>query len=236
MKKLFLFIIGVIVSTGAITAQDNCLEFFPSNEGSVLITKTYDGSGNILGKTTYRVLHSYDYSDGAQMQVEVVMTDKNNSVIDNGTLNASCMDGDFQLSLVNRALTPDIVNILSTDTELVGDFLDYPNTLATGFVGDRVFQMDGGNYTIQDKSDKKELTRVRVYNRQYEKNESVTVPGGTFDASKISFMFEVTKDKKTVTYKGTEWFAPGAGIVKSETYDNNGNLLNYTTLTTLTAK
>lgn len=232
MKKL-LFFIAVFIFTGLVKAQSDCTSFFPSNKGAMLINKTYDGKNNLLSTMVYTITKSSDeYMVGDDMQIDFTMTDSTGNAIDRGNLEARCDGQNFYLSMVNRAITPEAIGLLGQDTELVGDFLDYPNTFAE-IPYEGTFEMDGGEFAIRSKSDKKDLLRVKVYNRQYEKDDKITTPAGTFDASKISFDFEVynDSDKKTTRYSGAEWYAAGAGIVRTETVGDNKELLNYTVLT-----
>ncbi|MDR2955716.1 MAG: hypothetical protein LBV43_11605 [Prevotella sp.] len=236
MKKLFLTLI-LSFSFVAINAQEgNCLGFFPENPGSQLISETFSADGTLLGGTIYNIDQTYDYLSGTDMQIGFAMTDSSGLQISNGTLNAQCIDGVFHLEMATKAMTPEVMDMLSTDTELVGNFLDYPNVFADEDMFGGPFEMDGGDFMIQSKKNRKNFIRVHIFNRQYEGRESVTTPAKTFHAAKISFEFEVTKDKKTTWYKGTEWYAENAGIVRSETRTKDNKLVNYTELTTLIVK
>jgi hypothetical protein len=229
--------IVLFLSANTAIAQDDCMEFFPSNPGAMLVNKTYDAKGNLLRTMTYKLVEAYDYGSSNDIQITFTMTDKNNKVLDQGNLETRCDNGVFYMKMVNKSMSPDLMDILSTDTELVGDFLDYPDTFNEDIQMDNnPFDMDAGEFSIQSKSDKKNPIRVRVFNRQYVGNEKIKTPVKTFDASKITFDFEVTKDKKTTRYKGIEWYAVNAGIVRSETRDNNNNIVNYTEITTLKDK
>jgi len=235
MKKLFLSFI-MLCAFISLSAQNDCMVFFPNNPGAMLINKTYDAKGNLLGTMTYKIDRSYGYEPGDDIQLGFVMTDSKGVTVDQGNMDAYCEDGSFFMKMTNRTISPDVINALSTNTELIGDFLDYPDTSNDEYPFDNVFKMSGGEFTIQSKADKKEFIRVRVYNRQYEGEEDIITPAKKFHASKISFDFEVIKDKNTVRYKGIEWYAMNAGIVRSETRDSNNNLINYTELTTLKDK
>jgi len=235
MKKLILSLAVIFSFSLLVTAQDDCMAFFPTDEGTVLVSSSYDASQNLLGTMTYRVNKTYNYADGTQTSIGFTLTDKNGNTIDNGNMLASCMDGNFFLKMNNMGITSDLMSYLTSDTELVGDFLDYPNVFSD-LPYDPTFQMSGGEFTIRSKTDKKASVRVRVYNRKYEKSESITTPAGTFNAAKVTFDFEVTQNQKTRMYKGAEWYAMNAGIVKSETYDSNNNLMNYTQLTEIRRK
>ena len=131
-------------------------------------------------------------------------------------------------------MCPELMNTLSMNTELLGDFMDYPDTYNDDYPLVSGFKKDGGQLILQSKDNKDALVKVRIFNRQHQSNEKITTPANTFNASKIAFDFEVTKDNKTTHYKGVEWYAKDAGIVRSETRDENNNLLNYTELATLT--
>ncbi len=236
MKKILTLLFSVFTATGIMTAQtSDCTQFFPQSEGSVLETKTYNASNQLLNTMIYRVNSVRNSSINNNMEVGFTMMDSFDNVISTATINASCSDDLFSLRMVNKAYSPEVVKALTNNTELVGYFLDYPNTFNSDPLNFTSFGMDGGEFTIEDNSDRKERVNVRVYNRQVEKNERVITPArhDSFDAYKIIFDFDVTKDKQTTQYKGVEWYAPNYGIVRSETYDSNMNLLTRTELTTL---
>ncbi len=234
MKTLFL-VFMFIVSSCVLMAQDDCMYFFPSDEGTVLITKNYDAKNTLLSTMTYTVNKMDQTVNGSNVNIVFTITNSKDSVIDTGYLNAKCEDDAFYMTMSNRVLSPDAVKILEKDTELVGDFLDYPDPFDDDFLdyNNGNFKMSGGQFTIQSKKDKKIFANIDMFGRRYEKNEKVTTPAGTFDAAKVTFNFTVTENKKTTRYKGVEWYALNAGIIRSETYDEKGNLQNYSVLTTL---
>lgn len=236
MKKIILIFASLLLSVLLIQAQNDCMEFFPTEEGTVLINKTYDAGNNLLSTMTYRVNRSNDYFSGSSIQIGFVMTDRNNKVIDDGNLSAQCDGGTFYLSMANRAINSDVMDVLGNNTEIISNFLDYPDTFNNDYPFSGDFKMDGGQFTVRSKTDKKEYITVRMYDRNYIKNEKITTPAGTFDAAKITYIVEIVKDKKSETCSGAEWYATGAGIVRTETYDKAGKLQNYTELATLRKK
>ncbi len=233
MKKIFLGIATVITSAGTISAQD-CMSLFPNNKGAELVTQSYDAQNNLVSTSRYTVMESYDNSIRSTSNINFQMTDKTGNVIDQGQLETNCDDDNFRMKLVSKADSPAVIRMLASNTELVGNYLDYPNVFSS-FPGDDMFSMEPGEFTVYSKEDKKDFVKVNIRNRQYEKSEKVNTPAGEFDASKISFMYDVydNSNKETTTFKGVEWLSSGAGIVRSETYDKDNNLLNYTVLTTL---
>ncbi len=61
----------------------------------------------------------------------------------------------------------------------------------------------------------------------------ITTTAGTFDSAKVTFNFTITENKKTTKYEEVEWYALNAGIIRSETCDEKGNLQYYSVLTIL---
>lgn len=235
MGKFMLFICAIL-SSAFIYAQSDCLSFYPSTEGSVLINKSYNANDDLLNVITYTVEDATQNVGGETIMIGCEITDAKGYTINKGKIEASCLDGSFFLKMKNEAVASDFFDILGCNTQLVGNFLDYPNTFADNALFDNTFSTDPGEYTVESKADKNEKMTVRVYDRQYQKNEKITTPAGVFDASKITFMFDSKKDKEVQTHKGVEWYAEGAGIVRSETYDKDGKLESYTVLTNLQSK
>ncbi len=239
MKKSLLILVSVFASVSLVNAQDECMQFFPNTEGSTLTSKSYDGNNTLLATTVYTITKSYDYLDRDEIFVDAVTSDANNQVVDRSTLNAYCDDNNFYFKMDNRTMVPGLVNVLSEDTQLVGSFLDYPDPFADNIYDMQrgPFKMDGGEFTIKTKNGSADdRMRVRVYNRQLEKNEEITTPAGNFHAAKIKFTVETTQDGQTNTFKGVEWYTTRAGIVRTEIYDKDDTLLNYTVLTELDIK
>ncbi|MCD7973057.1 MAG: hypothetical protein LUG18_10415 [Candidatus Azobacteroides sp.] len=239
MKKYSLIFLGLFSFVLSMHAQDDdCMTFFPNKEGAMLVNTTYDANNNMIMNTTYRIDKIYDYVSGTNMEVDFTITNSSGVAIDHGTLQATCDDGNFYVKMVNQSMAPEVMKMLTTDTALLGNFMDYPYLLNDdiGFPYNSAFQTDEEVYTIQAKNDKDHFIRVRIYNREYDKNEMINTPAQStsFDASKVTYTFEVTpKGEKSQTYTGIDWYAPDAGIVRSETYDQNKNLVSYTVLTTL---
>ena len=76
-----------------------------------------------------------------------------------------------------------------------------------------------------------------VRNRQAEAEESVTTPAGTWNCVRISFEMEMVSRTAgipiRVRIKGTEWYAPGFGVVKTESFNKNGKLAGTSEITSI---
>lgn len=238
MKKIYLLLLSVFIGTGMMSAQSDCVEFFPANEGTVLVTKTYDAANRLLNTMIYRVNSVSNGLSMNDMQIGFTLMDGYNNAVSNATIDASCTNGYFSMKMVSKGYSPDVVKAMTTNTELIGYFLNYPNTLNTNPMNNSPFAMEGGEFTIEDNSDKRDKITVRVNNRQLEGMERVITPArnDSFNSYKITLNFDVTQNNQTTTLKGIQWYSPRFGIVRSETYDNNNNLINRTELTTIEEK
>jgi len=237
MKKVLFLCVALASAGSTIWAQNNSdfLQFFPNREGAQLVNKTYDENNDLQSTTTMTVQKYYDYQDGSDVQIDFVMVDADGNQIDQGNIEAYYQDGSFYLKMSNSmAMLPDVTKYLSLENELVADFLDYPNPMGTNDLQnwEPVFAMDGGDFTIYSKANKKDFVRIHDYNRQYVGDEDIQTPAGNFHAYKVTYDADITCEGKTTTYQGVEWFAPGAGIVRSEIYKDK-NLQNYTVLSSL---
>lgn len=235
MKKIISFVFLATIATVITTAQD-CVQFFPSSEGTVLTTKTYNANNRLLNTMIYRVNSVSNNVATNSMEIGFTLMDGNDNAVSTATIDASCMDGNFRMKMVSRGYSPDVVRAMTTNTELIGYFLNYPNIFNdNSLINNSPFSMDGGEYTIEDNSDKRENVRVRVFNRQLEGREDVFTPArrDSFSAYKISFSFDVITGGETVTLRGIQWYSPNYGIVRSETLDGNGNLINKTELSSI---
>ncbi len=233
MKKISLFFI-LLMSSAALCAQNNPFGFFPNKEGTQLVNKSYDAHNHLLGTTVMTVEKDYRYLDGEEVQIAFVMTDMAGHVLDQGKIDARYENGNFYLSTADRTLCPNVMRYLSLENELSGDFFDYPDPMGhdDAFSTEPVFALDAGDFIIRSKSDKRDFVRVHKYGRQYEGSERITTPAGEFHAHKVTYSADVVHDGDTETFRGVEWYAPGAGIVRSEVYSGD-RLQNYTVLAEL---
>ena len=74
---------------------------------------------------------------------------------------------------------------------------------------------------------------ARAFYRKVEGIEEVTTPAGTFTAWQINGNIESKFGFMRVAYKTIQWYVENVGMVKSESYDNKGNLMGSTELQSL---
>jgi hypothetical protein len=68
-------------------------------------------------------------------------------------------------------------------------------------------------------------TEITVTNRVVEKIESITTEAGTFECYKIT-QTVITKGPVKYESNSSQWMAKGTGLIKSESYGTDGNVIS----------
>ena len=111
-------------------------------------------------------------------------------------------------------------------------YVEYPAVMTEGMqLPDAIFDMEVTTAGAPG------VARIEMTNRKVEGKEKVTSEAGSWDAYKITYDAEMKMRIAGIgvpmTMKTTEWFVPGFGVVKSESYNKKGKLRGKTLLTGL---
>lgn len=237
MKKFITTTLLVVFSIGLLAAQDP-FDFLPYKKGGQIVYKSYNANHSLIATTTYTVLEDYDYSNDhylpdGYINMNYTITNASGAAIDRGKTSAKYEDGAFFFNMSQLEYNmSDMMDYIGAETSLLGSFLDYPDTFSNNRSFEGEFKMEGAEFTLKSKSNKEDFVTVSIRNRDFVRNEAVAVPLGTLEASKITFEIEVYRnlDESITTYKANEWYKVDKGIIKTEIYDSNNNLINYTVL------
>jgi hypothetical protein len=216
------------------TAQD-CSGYYYLTNSTIEMT-TYDKKAKENGKLTYLISAVSNSGNTTTANFISEMKDEKGKTISKGTGKYKC-SGD-NLFIDAKVAMPQEQMGAYKDMDVKADeaFIEYPSNLSDGLaLKDANFKMD-----IINKGSVFSTTTLEQTNRRVEGKESVTSPAGTWDCWKISYdgRFKATIGGPSgigipVNFKSTEWFAPGFGIVKTETYNKNGKLVGSTLITAL---
>jgi hypothetical protein len=229
MKKLFLaFSIATYTTAGH--AQDCNGFLYMTNNAEVQMT-IYDKKGKESGIQTWKISDVKKNGSGYQSTINSSFTDVKGKEIAKGVGTYKCDNGLLQAD-VRMALPQQEQFQTSADASLENAFLEYPNSMTVGqSLKDADFSMDMKmNTGMNAKVDFKQMNR-KVLNK-----ENITTPAGSWDAYIIgydaNFKMKLGPMGIPMNYTAKEWFVPGVGIVKSETY-KNGKLAGYTMITSI---
>ena len=212
MKIIMIAFFSLISSL--VYPQDCNTYYFFQNNKTIEMT-IYNKKGEPNGKQVYTVSDVHNTGGMVTATVNSEMFDKKEKSIVKATNIIKCANGIMMMDM--KMNLPQTGKSEGTDAnaKLSNVFIEYPASMKTGDdLKDATMQMD-----IESNGMKQSID-MQVINRKVQGKESVTTSAGTWDCYKIT---NNTKMKiKTMgigipmNTENTEWFAPGFGVVKSE--------------------
>ncbi len=220
MKRTLLIFLAGIATHSGLKAQ--CNEYPPLKEGTLWEWTMYDKKGKEAGKTIQEVTAFSETADGYELTLNVQHQDKKGEKSPPMEMTMACRNGAIYVDMKNFVPAE---YLSGEDGEVTikveGDNLSYPVDMKAGDL-------------LPDASIKVSLNEmmnmtINIRNRKVEGQETITTPAGTFDSYVIS---QTTKTKMVVTmaFDSKDWYVPGIGSVRSESY-KKGKLQSYSLLT-----
>jgi len=230
--KLFVSCLCILFVSFTTTAQD-CAGYYYLTNSTVEMT-TYDKKAKESGKLTYTISDVNKTSTATTASFASEMKDEKGKSISKGAGKYKCSGGNLFIDAKVAMPQEQMGAYKDMDVKADDAFIEYPSSFSDGLsLKDADFKMD-----IINKGTAFSTVTLEQSNRKVEAKESVTSPAGTWDCWKITYdgRFRATIGGPSgigipVNFKSTEWFAPGFGIVKTETYNKNGKLMGSTLIT-----
>jgi hypothetical protein len=232
--KLFISSLFILASVSHASAQD-CKNFwYLTNDAQVEVT-VYDANGNENGKQEWKVDDVKRDGTGWMATVKTKFTDKKGRDGSKAKGVYRC-DGAVLKADVLMSLPQDQMQAYKNmNVKADEGYIDYPINLSSGQ------SLSDANYKMETYNNGNLAATItfKESNRKVGNKESVTTSAGTWNAFKITydsqFKTEIGNTGRAIpmNFKVTEWFAPGFGVIKSETYGRNGKLIGSTQLTSL---
>ena len=175
-----------------------------------------NNKGKESGKLTYVVSNSQKNGSSMTATINSEFVDTKGKTISKGKNNIKCENGVMQMDMKVFIPPAQLEQMKSGTANATDVYLEYPANMNVGDqLKDGQFNMD-----YESASGLKSSIEVSITERKVEGKESVTTPAGTWECYKI-----FAKNKITSRIAGigipmkmdvTEWFAPGFGVVKTE--------------------
>lgn len=195
------------------TAQD-CNGYYFLQNNKTIEMAILNKKGDQSAKQVYTVSNAQTSGPSATADLASEMFDKKGKSIAKSNAKIKCDGGvmmiDMKMSMPQQpGMSPE------TDVKADNIYIEYPNNMA---VGDNL--KNATMHLEWDNKGMKQSIDMEVFDRKVEAKESVTTPAGTWDCYKISYKGK-TRIKTMgigvpMNIDGTEFFAPGFGIVKTE--------------------
>lgn len=208
--------IVMLALTLQMAAQNNCSPFYPSEMGKTFTIHQFDRRDRLSTISEFKITEAL----ANQMTLSSTLKDDDGETIFAGTFKVRCEGGTTTLepeALVSGAMMQQYQNMEYT---INGDGISFPNTLSVGETlpdGEVLMKVDAGLVNMS--------TTVTMTDRKVVRQETITVPAGTFDCYVITFTNTI-KVGLSKTYYTTQWISRGVGMVKEETKKINGRLIS----------
>ena len=223
MKKA-IFILSVLLST-IVVAQSNCSKYYASKPGRKIIHKVFDKRERHSMTTEYNV--ESVTSSGIQMNFN--LWDKRGEHITGGKLELGCTNRTTYLA--PESIMTDLLDQYEDMeyTVTTTDRLAIPNNLQIGqTLPDASASINLNAQVLEIHFD------IILSNRKVVRREQIETPAGTYDCYVITYNNEMKGRLASRNYQCTDWIAEGIGMVKQETYKQNGRLMSKSVLNEVT--
>ena len=233
MKKRFLFATSFILL--AIAANAQCDMYFPLTVGASFEMTSYNPKEEPNGTVTYQIKDIR--LDGTEADMTSEVKDKKGKIQSTAAYMVQCKGTEMMIDMKSTLPAATLDGYKDMDIKAKGDgFVVLPGTLAVGTkLPDAVMSWD-----ISAKGQTAVMTTLSmsITNRMVESKDTVTVPAGTFECYKITSNSRMETAiggmKIPIEMKTVEYYCPGTGLIRTETYSKNDKLQGSSALSKIT--
>jgi len=224
--KLFSFLTILLFASYIMSAQD-CTFYYPDVEGAKIELTHYDNKDKITGRSEQEVITIEKAGSNIKAIIKNKYFDKKDEFVFENEMEVSCIDGVFYIEMNNYLNEQALAGFKDMEMEIKGDNLQFPPGMKVGDV------LDDGTVTMSFNSPGMSMMNMSttIKNRKVEAIENITIAAGTFKCFKISYDIETETFMKKITSKAIQWFSENVGMVRTESYNQNGKLDSYFVLT-----
>ncbi|MEQ9441178.1 MAG: hypothetical protein RIG62_19195 [Cyclobacteriaceae bacterium] len=235
MKTVVCTLFSMMLYVG-VFGQECDDHFYRMEKGSNFHLTYFDKKDKVTGKSESVVMNVKNGGEGLTATVHNKLFDKKDKLLTEGEFEVICAGDRIKIDMDQMLQSMEqLKSMENMDTEIETDYIMLPSDLEVGQVlpdskATIRVKMGSGNANMMSND-------IIIKNRKVAAQEEVTTPAGTFDCYKITYDTDVNMKvmgmNRTSTYGGAEWFARNVGMVKSESYNDKGDLQSYVLLTSL---
>lgn len=226
--RLALFLASFLLTNLHTHAQD-CKTYFLMRAGNEIEMTMYDKKGEVSGRSVSKVTSVRPNGETLEAHFGTkVYSGKGKEQFSNADVTVTCSKGVYSMDLRNLVPAESMGAMRDMEVRVSGTLAEYPARLEPGMTlkdADLLAEPSTGGVALLKMT-------ISLKNRKVEGKEAITTPAGTYDCYKITYDANL-KMGVGVNYQAAEWFAPGFGVVKTETY-RNGKTVGSTLLTKIT--
>jgi hypothetical protein len=228
MKKIGLLLASAILTMTWMRGQDCSSMYLPQRADAQLEYEQYSADDRLTGSTIQRITNLQQSANSVQATIAIESYDAEGQAIGDMEVDVRCEDGIYYIDMANYFNQQAMQGMEDMEISIEGGNLELPSELHEGDElegGEMTISVSAGGMTIMNMT-------ISIGDRKVEAVENVTTDAGTFECYKVSYVISMQMMGNMQT-KGIEWFAKNVGMVRSETYGDDGKLAAYTVLTSL---
>ncbi len=230
MKKITVFLLALIC-VGAYAQE--CKNYYFLTGNSVVEMTLYDKKGEVNGKQTWTISEVKKDGSNYLSTVSTLMVDEKGKEITKSTGQYKCVNGVLQADIRMNMSSPSGQNTSQNEVTYDGNYIEYPATMQAG----QSLPDAEATISMKNQGGMATVLNFKLTGRTVVDKETITSPAGTWEAFKITYDAEMKIKIAGIgiptRMKVTEWFVPGFGMVKSETYTKNGKLMGSSMITSI---
>ncbi|WPV69414.1 hypothetical protein [Chitinophaga sp. LS1] len=219
MKKKMFFAAPLILAAQLLYGQQqDCKSYYFLQNNAEVEMSIYDGKGELVAKNIEKVLNVNRMANVISSNFSTTLKDTKGKDLSTGKGKFKCTGSEILLDM--QMAMPNIPQLQNMKMEAGSDeiFLSYPATLKEGQT------LPGNEKEMRGNMNGMEISMtLKVSDRKVVGKEKITTPAGTWECFKISYKLGFTVQMMGTNFpmdldvNATEWFAPGFGIVKTDT-------------------
>lgn len=222
MKKHIMLIALVLIS-GSVFSQ--CDKIFDFREGTSWTWSNYDKKGKLLGKTIQKVDKYTEEGSSRAATLSVVSSDKKGEQSKPISMDMTCKDGVIYIDM-KKFIPMEYMQDENGESSMKvsGSNLELPESMKVGdALRDATVTMNMASSSPMTMN-----FTVQITDRKVESEETLNSPAGEFSCFVLSQKV-TTKTIMSMTMETKDWYSPGVGSIKSESY-RKGKMIGYTLL------
>lgn len=214
MKKMILSAIVACLCLPSF-AQD-CKNYYLLQNNKTIEISSFNKKGKNTGKQVYKISDVKTSGDKVTATLETEFFDKKGKSAATGNAAIECNDGIMKMDM--SLMIPQQQQSQFSQASAKADkiFIEYPANMK---VGD---QLKEGLFEMETETGgMKQAISMIINDRKVESKETITTPAGSWECFKIAYKSKISVKTMgigiPINSEITEWYAPGFGIVKTET-------------------
>lgn len=234
MKRKMFFAAPFILAAQLLYGQQqDCKSYYFLQNNAEIEMSIYDGKGTLVAKNIEKVLNVNRTANVISSNFSTTLKDAKGKNLSNGSGKFQCNGTEVLLDL--QMAMPNIPQLQNMKMEPGSNeiYLSYPATLKEGQT------LAGGEKEMHGNMNGMEISMLlKVSDRKVGAKEKITTPAGTWDCYKITYKLSFTVQMMGTNFpmdldlNATDWFAPGFGIVKTDS-ERGGTLMGSMQITSL---